>query len=222
MMDTLDSRGLRYTDCYVQVFSKPGEAYYRLTSMAGCHLPVEKEDAYVIKIKEPGKPSTGNRRSQEPRQHSVNVRMEGRHKVAEPAELTINAGDTVIWNAADPQTPGYVVQGEGPDGSFNSAALTEKAVFTHAFGQPGEYAWVDANGSRICGTVVVRALDMQNQDECKKWMNAVSEGILVLIKGEYAEPEQVEALVGQTVVWAVEKAPGISITNAQTVKAKVG
>jgi hypothetical protein len=39
------------------------------------------------------------------------------------------------------------------------------------------------------------------------------------VRGERAEPESVDILVGQTVVWAVEDAPGVSITDTTLIAA---
>ncbi len=45
------------------------------------------------------------------------------------------------------------------------------------------------------------------------WLSRLEQGTLVHVRGERAAPESVDILVGQTVVWAVEDAPGVSITD---------
>ena len=79
--------------------------------------------------------------------------------MATPPHLKINAGDMVLWNAPDPATPGFTVRGEGPEGEFDSQALASEAVYTHAFGVPGEYAWVNTHGGPVSGVVAVRSPD---------------------------------------------------------------
>ena len=41
----------------------------------------------------------------------------------------------------------------------------------------------------------------------------MQQGTLVHVTGTQAQPAHVEIMVGQTVVWAVEKAPGVTITD---------
>ena len=211
-MDTLDSRGLRSIDCFAQMFSKAGRASYRLTTTAGSCLPIEEEGAFRIEIKR--RPAADHESSQ----HDVAVRLEGLQLVAEPRNLEIVAGDTVLWNAPDAKVPGFAVQGVGPEGSFDSSAMTRNAVYTHAFGTPGEYQWVDANGGHVSGVVYVRSLDPQDPGECRKWLASLAEGSLILIREDRADHERIEILTGQTVFWAVEGASGISITDARLVQ----
>jgi plastocyanin len=210
-MDTLDSRSLRNIDCFAQMFSAPGQAYYRISMAAGSCLPVGKEGAFQININ--ARPAGG----QEGHQFNVSVHMDGHQLVAEPPSLEIEAGDTVLWNTSDPHVQGFAVQGEGPDGSFDSSAMSFSAIYTHAFGSPGEYKWFDANGSDISGTIAVRSLDWNDPEQCRKWVDSLSEGVLIRIRDDRADPSQVEIVAGQTVFWAIERAPGISITDSRMV-----
>lgn len=209
-MDMLDSRCLRYTDCFAQKFAAPGRFRYHVTHAAGAWLPVE-ERAFTINVKERGKARGKGR------QHNVGIRREGKGLLAVTAQLEIEAGDMVLWNTADPAVPGFVVSGEGANIAFNSAALNSEAVYTHAFGTPGEFRWVDANGSKLSGVVRVRPIERADKDGFQKWVATLKQGSLVTISGEKATPEEVEILVGQTVFWAVEKASGITITDVRLV-----
>jgi plastocyanin len=148
-------------------------------------------------------------------QHFVTVRRDGRRFVADPPELEITAGDSVLWNASDPKTPSYSVRGEGASGGFDSTALTAEAVYTHAFGLPGEFRWADANGSGVSGLVSVRQVDSEDRRDMAAWADQVKEGVLVVVSGDRVDPKEVNVLVGQTVFFAIEKAPGITITDAQ-------
>jgi plastocyanin len=209
-MDMLDSRSLRYSDCFMQKFAMPGTVRYRLTTPAGACLPIEEEGAYTIEV------ATGAGRPEgEGRQHNVLVGRKDGRLVADPPQLRIEAGDAVLWHAPDAAIIGWSVQGEGDGGAFSSAALRREAVYTHAFGTPGEYKWVDANEGRVSGTVIVRMLDSRDAEQCRKWLAALEEGAMVEIDGDTVKPEALEIVAGQTVFWAVHKAGGITITDAR-------
>jgi plastocyanin len=210
-MNTLDSRSLRYTDCFAQKFSSPGQVLYRVTTGAGACLPVEGT-TFTIDVSECAASK------KEGKQHQITIRREGQSLVADPPHLEIEAGEMVLWHAPDPSTPGFTVRGEGKCITFDSSALTSEAVYTHAFGTPGDYAWVDANGGPVSGVVEVRPLDPANREECEKWLKSLKNGTLITINGEKATPGRVQILAGQTVFWAVEKASGISITDARLVQ----
>jgi plastocyanin len=210
-MDIFDSRSLRYIDCFAQKFSSAGKIKYRLTTTAGACLPID-EDIFTIDVV---KPKNDEKLSE---QHNIIVRREEQRFVADPPHLKIEAGDTVLWNSPDPSAPGFVVRGKGADGIFDSSALTSEAVYTHAFGMPGDYEWVDANGKNVRGVIHVRSLDPNNRDECKKWMNSLKNGTLIMINENEVQPDCIEILTGQTVFWAVQKAAGISITDARLVR----
>jgi plastocyanin len=206
-MTTLDSRVLRYTDCYARRFATPGEARYTITMAAGLPLPFEPE-GFLIKVQE-GPPG------REGEQHDVTVRRSGRGFEVEPRELSITAGDSVVWNAPDSKLMGFAVRGRDAAGQFDSRALASEALYTHAFGSPGEIAWTDANGSDLGGVIRVRATDTRARPDVEAWMARVAEGMLVVISGDRVEPATLDIEVGQTVFFAVEKARGITITDRQ-------
>jgi plastocyanin len=209
-MDTLESRSLRYIDSFAQQFRKSGTIHYNVTTTAGICLPIEK-DQFVITIKPARESPNGDQR--EGNQHLVVVSRRGQALVADPAKLDIEQGDTVMWHSEDPATPGFVVRGEGDAGEFDSSALAGYAVYTHAFGLPGDYEWTDANRGAVSGLVRVQPVKSDDQEECQHWARQIGEGVLVTISGDDVSPRKVEILVGQTVFFAVEKAPGITITD---------
>jgi plastocyanin len=202
---TLDSRVLTYLDCYAKKFSRAGRVEYRLLTGAGACVP--EDAAFTIDV--------SGREEGESRQHDVEVRFVDRTLTAEPAHLDIQPSDIVLWHANDLTVPGFTVRGTAPDGDFDSGAMEEEAVFTHAFGSAGTYEWVDANAGAVRGTVEVVDPERQRQKDCEKWVESLGEGALVHITSGKVKPERIQILTGQTVFWAVEKAPGISITDTR-------
>jgi hypothetical protein len=49
-MSTLDSRSLRYVDCFAQRFSTPGEVAYDITTTAGARVALEP-GSFKIRVK---------------------------------------------------------------------------------------------------------------------------------------------------------------------------
>jgi plastocyanin len=214
-MDTLDSRALRYTDCFVQKFSEPDTVFYWITSPSGKLLPIEREQAFVLRVK------AGPRDGAEGQQHDITVKYDGRNFVADPPELEITAGDFVLWNTPDASTPGFIVIGEGENARFDSSALAAEAIYTHAFSIPGEYQWVDANGGPARGRVRVIAPEPTRMEDLKKlpnrFLEALEEPIVILVRDDEASPTEVQAMVGQTVFWTVERSSGMAVTDARLV-----
>jgi plastocyanin len=207
-MNALDSRFLRLGDCYARKFGKSGSVRYVLTVAAGHCMPVG-DGAFTITVgPRPAKKETS-------RQHNVVVRLKNSVLVAEPPSLQIDAGDMILWHTPDAAAHGFAVVGEGDAGNFNSGALTDESVYTHAFGLPGLYDWVDAHGGKVRGQIRVKTVEAKEPNDCKKWLETLGKGSLITINGEKAEPKQIDILAGQTVFWAVQKAPGISITDAK-------
>jgi plastocyanin len=204
-MDTLDSRVLSYVDCFARRFAKAGTVKYDITS-ASVRCGLHDEDAFAIEVRE------RRERGDEGAQHDVTVRMKAGRFTVEPAKLSIQAGDVVMWHGANSAVPGFIVSGLAGDQRFSSASLDSESLFTHAFGVPGTYEWGDTGQSDIGGRIVVKDLDTKSKEDCEKWMRALSQGALVTIKGR-AEPQQVEIVTGQTVFFAVVDAPGITITD---------
>lgn len=211
-MNDLDSRFLKLGDCFAQKFSRPGTYRYIVTTAAGACLPV-REDTYTIVVKPRNSKSDGG-------QHNVVVNTESGKLVAQPPEIVIEAGDVVLWHTLDAATPGFAVVGECEGKKFDSTALTAEALYSHAFGTPGRYVWVDAHRGKLRGEINVRAVDSCKPEDRKDWLEALRKGTLITVAGHRSEPEHVEILAGQTVFWAVEKAEGISITDTRLVRRK--
>ena len=207
-MSALDSRFLRLGNCYARKFGKPGSVRYVLTAAAG-HCTPASDGAYTITV------GPGASKKETSRQHNVLVRLKNSVLVAEPPSLQIEAGDMILWHTPDAAAQGFAVVGEGDAGNFNSGALTDESIYTHAFGLPGLYEWVDAHGGKARGQIRVKTMEAKELGDCKKWLATLGKGSLITINGDKVEPKQIEILTGQTVFWAVQKAPGISITDAK-------
>ena len=106
----------------------------------------------------------------------------------------------------------------GGEKSFASDRMAKECVFTQVFGIPGEYRWVDANGSGLSGTITVIAPPIRDEAGFERWRRHTGEGVLVMIDGADAKPADVQVLVGQTLFFAVNNAPGITITDARLVE----
>jgi plastocyanin len=202
MIDTLDSRALRLTDCYGQRFMKTGTYRYGVVPVEG-HL-VTDERPFTVQVLERKAHTTMT-------QTSVVVKSEGGKFRAEPADVTIEAGDLVLWNCPDAKAMPYMVVGDKE--FFGSHRLVNESGFSHAFGSAGEYPWADAYGSGAAGVVRVKDPGCKTADEFESWRKTLAKGTLVMIADGRAEPREVHIVTGQTVFFAVVKGPGISITD---------
>jgi plastocyanin len=145
----------------------------------------------------------------------VTVSLADGHLTASRAELHIQTGDLVVWSANKSVTFGFRVRGVLGGELIDSASLHTESIFTHAFLRPGNYEWADANGSDLRGHIHVAMPDTVRGHDA--WLDRLHKGTLVHVHGERAEPERVDIVVGQTVVWAIEDAPGVSITDASLI-----
>ena len=211
-MNTLDSRFLRLGDCFAHRFSVPGTYAYALspipTSLASHHGEQPTTQSVTVTARD------GDDEGRQ-RQHHVTVTMSGGQLRARPAELRVTAGDLVVWSGDRSVTFGFAVRGQMGEEFVNSAALRTESIFTHAFGLPGTYEWADANGSSLHGQVRVGMPEAAAGHQ--EWLSRLNEGTLVHVRGDRAEPASIDILVGQTVVWALEDAPGVSITDTSLI-----
>jgi plastocyanin len=211
-MITLDSRSLRFGDCYAQTFPTAGEIRYVVTAPGAFISPsTSRSGAHIIRVKE------GSSKSAKPQQHTVLIRKDGTALVPEPSNLEINVGDIVLWHTQDQSVAGFAVVGEGSKFRLNSMAFTDGAFYTHAFGLPGHFKWIDANGGRFGGVVEVKNPIVTNAQSHAKWLKALEKPKSFEISGNRIRPEQLSIQLGQTVVWKIDKATGISITDARLV-----
>jgi plastocyanin len=205
-MNTLDSRFCRDGDTFAQKFSQPGQYIYDF-NLPGLNLLNKESGRFSISVTGAGDSKKAGK------QHYVIVRQREKVLEAEPAKLEIETGDVVLWSTNDPSTAGFSISGHSNKDSFSSASLVREALYTHAFGTPGEIVWEDANGHRLSGKVIVKMPSTKSEKEMDAFKETLKQGTLVMIRGDKVEPAQVEISVGQTVFFAVEKAAGITITD---------
>jgi len=186
----------------------------RYTVSRGFGFPPPRDETEEVFTIEVGKAA----RREGSQQHEITVREEGGRLRVDRPQMEIGAGDFVVWHAADGSTPRFSVSGEMPKGAFSSAELTTEAVFTHPFGLPGVFRWVDANGSRVGGEVVVRPVEDEGPASRERWLSRLEEAASVVVRGTSAEPERVEIVVGQTVAWVFDRAGGVTVTDASLLK----
>lgn len=210
-MNTLDSRLLHFTDCFAHRFAAAGTFRYDVSPLPSVLLRRRDEDEAAPEVVvRPG--DEGGQR-----QHHVTVSVVRGQLTVAPRRLEISEGDLVCWSADRSVRTGFVVRGRINDATIDSAELHHESVFTHAFGIAGDIEWVDAHGSKLRGRV--RVVHPGEQDQRRAgWASAIGQGTLIHVRGEQAEPAEVEILVGQTVFWAIEDAPGITITDAVRVR----
>jgi len=206
-MDTLDSRSLRPGDCIVIKFAAPGKLRYLLS--AGSHVRTKLEATEGVSIEV--KPTAGERFAA--KHHTVRVKKQGNEYVPDVKDMSIEAGDTVLWHTTDPAIHGFAVGGSGEKHEFSSHLLANEAIYTHAFGLPGTYEWIDAVGKKLSGVVVVKPVNPKNDKERQAWLDSLSKGAAFEIKGGKVTPEKLEIVVGQTVFWKVWDSDGAAIVD---------
>jgi plastocyanin len=204
MADNFDSRALGFTDAYGQRFMRVGTYRYDVVT-AGCG-GLSPDYPYKVEVSE-GK--------EEMTQHTVMLKSEKGKLRPNPGKLSITVGDLVTWACREPSAPVFEVAGDKE--FFSSARLVNESGYAHAFGTAGEYPWVDAYGSGLQGTVRVVDPECNSREELAAWQDRLAIGELVMITGNEADPNEVEIVTGQTVYFAVTKAPGISISDARLV-----
>ena len=200
--DNLDSRALRYTDCYGQRFMRAGTYQYNVVPSGSRNLTDERP--FTVKVAE-RKGEAGMT------QHNVILSWSDNAFKPDRAEIAIDAGDMVLWNCIVPSAPPYEVA--GAKDFFGSSNLVNECGFSHAFGHAGEYEWADANGSGIGGLVHVKAPDCKTQADIARWRSRLNKGTVVMVANGKAEPAKVEVEVGQTVFFAVVAGKGITVTD---------
>jgi len=206
-LDTLDSRALRAIDCYGQRFMREGSFAYHVLPAGGAAVNLER----------PFKIDVATRKSEgRMTQHHVSLSWDGRRFEPDTKTvLQIESGDLISWNCPDQQAPAFEVAGD--KGFFGSASLVNECGYSHAFGLPGAYRWIDMNGSGLSGVVRVTAAQCAKREDLAHWRAQLGKAALVMIQQGKAEPAEVDVVVGQTVYFAVVAGPGITITDARLV-----
>jgi plastocyanin len=193
-------------DRFGQGFSSPGLFKYGFGyPMLSQLKPAELQ--FTIDVKD------ARDRSREGRQHNVRVYQKGGQMMADPTNVCLEVNDVVLWYADDPATPGFSVSGYSETASFNSAALTHEALYIHPFVDAGAFDWGDENKHGVSGRVIVTMPPVTTPREIEAYQAHLAQPVLVLITGSSVEPAQVEVVVGQSVVFVVEEASGITITG---------
>jgi plastocyanin len=195
----------------VQKFTTPGEVRYAVTSgsfVPGATTSDDSDGGGTIEVRAKGGGG-------EPKQHNVAVSRSkaGRGAlVAEPARLTIDAGDNVLWYSTDPSI-GFAVAGAGPGIKFGNGALQSEAVYSHAFGTAGTYNWVDAVGGKVAGIVEVTAPEIKANEDRDRWLEQIGKPAMFEIRGGRSSAEEVRIVVGQTVFWKVWDGRGAAVVD---------
>jgi plastocyanin len=207
MHDFLDSRGLRSTDCFGQRFAEPGTYAYHVLPIGGRLLADELPYSVMVQEAPPDRRGDGE-------QVLVTLRWNGRRFTPDHAELSISAGDLVMWHCPAGGAPPHAIVG-----GFGSSSLAVESVYTHAFGLPGRYEWTDALGSELSGVVEVTDPGCRFDAEIARWRKRLASGTVVSIADGRAEPAEVSVEVGQTVFFAVAGGGPVTVTDRLLVDA---
>ena len=76
------------------------------------------------------------------------------HNKIDPAQVTIHAGDTVVFHNVDEMPGGHSLAAD--DGSFQSPPLAKDASWSHAFTKPGSYGYAIREHPGTKGKIVVQ------------------------------------------------------------------
>jgi plastocyanin len=213
-MNTLDSRSLNIGDCLAIKFPAAGPVRHLLST--GSHAParVGPNEGFPINVKAKSDPAASAK------QYAIVVKKDGNQFVPDTKDLSIQAGDTVLWYTTDPTVAGFAVGVSGKDFAFSSHGLRAEAIYTHAFGTPGTYEWADPLARNVSGVVVVTPVTPKNDSERQAWLDSLSKGAAFEIRGGKVTPAKVEIVVGQTVFWKVWDGEGIAIVDKRLMVAK--
>lgn len=215
-MNRLDSRYLALGDCFAQVFPVAGNIRYRLTVGLPWFDNCEATGANAFDLEIRPRSTKGG----QPAQKTVVVTRGENGLTANPASVSIEAGDTVLWYTTDKTLAGFSVVGAGDKFHFNSASITGESLYTHAFGAPGAYNWVDAMGGKARGSISVKPFNASAGSARKEWLEHLKKPVAVEIDGDKVSNPKLEIIVGQTVFWHVKKSSGLSITDASLLRSK--
>jgi len=202
----LDSRVLRYLDCFGQKFSTAGRHRYGLGLQPG------PEENFTIEVAARPNPAGAA-------QHHVTVAFaDGSHKPdQDPIEIAL--GDVVTWSPAAESTAPFGVFGAGPSGTFANGRMRHESIFTHVFTVPRAHSWVDVNGGGATGSIIVQQVKVKTQEEYNAWLESVKKPHVVHIKGKKIDNVQLDIPVGGTVCWAIENTGGVAVVDRLLVPA---
>lgn len=203
-MGPLDSRCLHTGDLFGQTFPEAALVRYRLLA---CDCP-ETSPEFTINVGPRG--ATAN----ESTIHQVMVAERDGTLVADPPFLSVQAGDMVMWSAAESYTGTFTVESSSTPRCLSSQRLGHGALYGHAFRAPGMYAWIDALGSGLRGEVRVNepASDGAESD-VEAWLSSLRHSSVIRVSDESSEPLRVNVPVDSMVFWVIQDRRGVTITD---------
>lgn len=196
-MDLLDSASLRHGDCFGLPMQELGRYSYAILPAFGRHLAFDYP--FEIEVSPAGSPD----------QLDIAVGFRDGRFTATPAEARIRPGTMVCWSAEDGSVPGFMIAARG--GRFASDPLSGPSLYSHRFGHEGVYAWIDRHSGAVSGKVIVASSDSCDQRALDKWNKQVQQAIVISIP-DAAKAEH-RAAIGQAVIFVIDDAAGISITD---------
>jgi len=123
-----------------------------------------KQEAPMVKEEKMKEPAMEKPAAKEPQTHTVAIPVgtsvpgcENDNTCYTPADITINAGDTVTWNNID--TAAHTVTGgspaDGPSGVFDSSLVMAGADYAFTFNDKGSYKYFCMVHPWMTGSVTV-------------------------------------------------------------------
>ncbi len=205
-MDFLNSQQLTYQDGYLHVFRSPGVYEYRILFLPPGYENSESDTRYTINVGKDG--SEAGKGSQ----HDVVLHWNAdQHAyLPDPESVTAQVHDYVLWHVETdtPAAPPYSIRGESDARTvFDSRGMGQHDVLTHMFLLPGEYHYRVNNKAE--GVVLVASHKNLPYDVHAE---RASKAPLVHIAGGIPNPESIEIVTGQTVVWFVEKGEHVTVS----------
>jgi hypothetical protein len=199
-MDLLDSASLRYGDCFGMPMQEAGRYAYAILPAFGHHLAFDYPFEVSVSEKAQKRP---------PAQLDIMVGFRDGRLTATPAKAEVGLGTMICWNAEDETVPGFMVIAK--DRSFASDPLSGPSIYSHRFRHQDDYSWIDRHGGPISGKITIVSPDPCDKRGLERWNRQVQQALLVSIPDEAGA--ELRAVVGQPVIFIIDDAAGISITE---------
>ena len=199
-MHPLDSASLRYGDCFLLQIVAPGRHAYAIVPAHAPHLALRHPFEIEVARGKSAKPS---------RQVNIAVGFREGALVATPATVTVAPGTMLCWSPENMDVPGFAIV--AADGSFASDPISAPAIFSHRFLEAGDYRWIDRHGGDVSGRIQVTAPDPRDRRALDKWQGQVRQAVTIAVPNGLNK--NYRAVVGQPVLFLIEKMSGISITD---------
>jgi plastocyanin len=216
-MNNLDSRALRYGNRFSHQFKNEGTYEYTITIGKQKDKGDFSGKFEVVVQPRPASPHS------DPVQKIVTIGLSELQVAIDPSDgvnqTIIKVDDVITWLTNDNGLPGITIIASG--GAFNSEAMTDKVGYSHTFGLPGIFDWIDANhgdAPEVLGRVTVVQPQMLTAEHRTAWFAKLKEDTPVIkINKKNVDPKELSIHVGQTVVWQIQSASGISITDKRLI-----